>query len=713
MLTRFFVLFALTGMTFLSCIKNEPATKEDAGNQLSEQDTVIYHQALSEMGLDSADSVVLEYWTDSSENAKRINLIPEDGQVLVSILYTVDEPLFIQVRVYDKGKLMASGAGAFDEDQHKILVKWTLDEEDPLHLVLSIKDTLYFNEFNFTATLDSCAIPSKSSIQKLEACTYVMPDTGHFQMDLFFTDSTGAKREQKAEITVVLGIPVVNFQAFSGNPHFNEAFTFMVLPVDSNGAAEGGYIREYRWDFNNDGAIDTITKVNTASTIFTKVQKETKGVLRVVIVDDDGNEAEGTLEYTLQNEPPSFKDAPDSLTAFPYDTVSLGGYSLFDYENNQVDSVAWHTGNMEEDQNKVVLPLSQKFVVTQKQLGRVLVYGTMWDELGAKYSQLIIVNFKADVIRKDTIVTPGKGYFLDPLIEIPENQTIKSCEWSFGGGAFLPVGNSCDTIFTAPLIVGVNYKLISRVTTSTNAVVLDTIQLESPAWNNFAVQSIPLRFKDGPHSTKVVRLGDQIWFAQDLGIEVPNSVDCPAIIGDVGTVAYCGQYYDWATAMDGESASSANPSGVQGLCPDGWHLPSDAEWEQLRSWVSSIEGYKSGTDLKDTSSMYWVNFSSSPLRKSGNTNFGAQPAGYYNEDGKIQWLGSGVKYWSASVDTRTGSKGYPWTRTLMGKPLGVTEFPSGTDRLDQEYSKLPDELLRESSDRNNPKQKMLVRCLAD
>ena len=43
--------------------------------------------------------------------------------------------------------------------------------------------------------------------------------------------------------------------------------------------------------------------------------------------------------------------------------------------------------------------------------------------------------------------------------------------------------------------------------------------------------------------------------------------------------------------MPGASSSNANPSGVQGVCPDGWHVPSDAEWTQLENYVSSQSEY--------------------------------------------------------------------------------------------------------------------------
>ncbi|MBR6161855.1 MAG: T9SS type A sorting domain-containing protein [Bacteroidales bacterium] len=47
-----------------------------------------------------------------------------------------------------------------------------------------------------------------------------------------------------------------------------------------------------------------------------------------------------------------------------------------------------------------------------------------------------------------------------------------------------------------------------------------------------------------------------------------------------------GYLYNWSAATRGYSSSS-NPSGVQGVCPTGWHVPSNAEWTQLSDYVGS------------------------------------------------------------------------------------------------------------------------------
>jgi uncharacterized protein (TIGR02145 family) len=45
-----------------------------------------------------------------------------------------------------------------------------------------------------------------------------------------------------------------------------------------------------------------------------------------------------------------------------------------------------------------------------------------------------------------------------------------------------------------------------------------------------------------------------------------------------GNSAVYGYFYPWRSIMQGEESSSANPSGVRGICPEGWHVPSPAEW---------------------------------------------------------------------------------------------------------------------------------------
>ena len=113
-----------------------------------------------------------------------------------------------------------------------------------------------------------------------------------------------------------------------------------------------------------------------------------------------------------------------------------------------------------------------------------------------------------------------------------------------------------------------------------------------------------------------VTIGNQVWMAENLkATHYPNGTAIPYVtdntawgnLGDNNTDdAYCyynnnaggeagtyGALYTWAAAMgDNAVSSSTNPSGVQGACPAGWHLPSDAEWTELTDYLggTSVAG---------------------------------------------------------------------------------------------------------------------------
>ena len=77
-------------------------------------------------------------------------------------------------------------------------------------------------------------------------------------------------------------------------------------------------------------------------------------------------------------------------------------------------------------------------------------------------------------------------------------------------------------------------------------------------------------------------IGDQCWMKENLNYYVDNSFCYD------DSVAMCdiyGRLYTWDAAMAGSSSSNNVPSGVQGVCPTGWHLPSDAEWQIMVDYL--------------------------------------------------------------------------------------------------------------------------------
>lgn len=54
----------------------------------------------------------------------------------------------------------------------------------------------------------------------------------------------------------------------------------------------------------------------------------------------------------------------------------------------------------------------------------------------------------------------------------------------------------------------------------------------------------------------------------------------------IENVEVYGLLYNWAAAMRDSESSNSSPSGVQGVCPEGWHVPSRTEWTQLINYVN-------------------------------------------------------------------------------------------------------------------------------
>ena len=150
-----------------------------------------------------------------------------------------------------------------------------------------------------------------------------------------------------------------------------------------------------------------------------------------------------------------------------------------------------------------------------------------------------------------------------------------------------------------------------------------------------------------------VQIGNQCWMQENLrATRFPDHTEIPMDTNsafseevpyrytpnnDESEVSDYGYLYNWAAVMHGAVSSDANPSGVQGICPNGWHVPSVAEWIQLVNHVSSRSLYVCGGDssyiAKALASDYgWV-FIDEPCAIGDNpfinnaTGFSAHPAG--------------------------------------------------------------------------------------
>jgi len=135
-------------------------------------------------------------------------------------------------------------------------------------------------------------------------------------------------------------------------------------------------------------------------------------------------------------------------------------------------------------------------------------------------------------------------------------------------------------------------------------------------------------FKDDRDSTsyKWVKIGNQTWMAENLNYDVSGS-ECYN-----NATANCDKYgrlYNWSTAM--------------AICPEGWHIPSDADWEELVNYVENKnECYGcAGIYLKATSG--WIEDGSGE----DTYGFSALPGGVWYPEKKFQNIGEFGVWWSS------------------------------------------------------------------
>jgi uncharacterized protein (TIGR02145 family) len=143
---------------------------------------------------------------------------------------------------------------------------------------------------------------------------------------------------------------------------------------------------------------------------------------------------------------------------------------------------------------------------------------------------------------------------------------------------------------------------------------------------------------------QTVKIGPQVWMAENLRFKANTS----SWIYNKDSLNYFkpyGRYYLWSTAMNGQASSNAVPSGVQGVCPTGWHIPSSAEFQQLDNYF--INHALNGNDIKENGTDHW----SAGNQGTNSLKFSAIGSGdMYNNGNNSESIKSVAGYITSSYD---------------------------------------------------------------
>ena len=218
-------------------------------------------------------------------------------------------------------------------------------------------------------------------------------------------------------------------------------------------------------------------------------------------------------------------------------------------------------------------------------------------------------------------------------------------------------GSGSFTSAITGLIPGVTYYIRAYATNSIGA-----------AYGNqvvFTTDPITVTDLDG-NVYNVIRIGTQVWMAENLkttkyrnGDPIPNVTDNTAWAA-LSTGAYCwlnndavtykatyGALYNWWAVSDSRN-----------IAPTGWHVPTDAEWTTLTTFLGgeSVAGGK----LKETGTTHWQSPNTDATNSSG---FTALPGGDRNSGGTFYTIGYHGFWWSSTANGASYAW-YAWYQVL-------------------------------------------------
>jgi uncharacterized protein (TIGR02145 family) len=114
-----------------------------------------------------------------------------------------------------------------------------------------------------------------------------------------------------------------------------------------------------------------------------------------------------------------------------------------------------------------------------------------------------------------------------------------------------------------------------------------------------------------------------------------------------------GMLYQWSAAMNGSTTPEA-----QGICPTGWHIPTDTELYTLENYLatgtcsSTRTGYEcdpAGSKLaNNTADQNWTSGTLSSHTDFGTSGFDAPASGFRNTSGGYDNRSDGAGFWSST-----------------------------------------------------------------
>lgn len=176
-------------------------------------------------------------------------------------------------------------------------------------------------------------------------------------------------------------------------------------------------------------------------------------------------------------------------------------------------------------------------------------------------------------------------------------------------------------------------------------------------------------------SYDTVKIGNQVWMLKNLNVSTYRNGDTIPEVTDptewkqlknTGTGARCyyfndpsvdtayGKLYNWFAVND-----------PRGLAPAGWHIPTEAEWATLITFLGGEA--VAGGNMKETGTVHWKPGNLGATNSSG---FTALPGGSRNGNGSYHNLNKEGYWWSSSMSDSF----FVWSRVMVNYDASALRY---------------------------------------
>lgn len=187
------------------------------------------------------------------------------------------------------------------------------------------------------------------------------------------------------------------------------------------------------------------------------------------------------------------------------------------------------------------------------------------------------------------------------------------------------------------------------------------------------------------HLYRTVTIGDQVWMAQNLRMKVDSSW---CTMDSASLCPRYGRLYQWSSVFGIASSFNYSTRGkgtiaLQGLCPSGWRIPSDADFATL---LKTVDSARSSALLRSTDGWTMEGGGDTVILAGRDSlGFNVPASGYRNSDGSFGNLHTHVAFWSTTESEianpfRQGTIGsFAWTGHFYVKYQGMIRWENYKD----------------------------------